>query len=273
MRYAYGYYKKSSDYIREKIGGDVEIALILGSAMGGVADQIKDKITIEYKEIPNFLLSTVDDHAGLLIAGSLGGKRVICMSGRFHYYEGYDFERLAVPVRVLKLLGVEKLILTNAAGAINQDYSPGDMVLIKDHIKLLGGSPLRGNNIPEFGPRFIDVTDIYTKSLRQEVQRIGKEKNIDLKEGVYYYTTGPQFETPAEIKAMRILGGDLVGMSTVTEAITAAHCGIKVIGISLVTNMAAGVTGKPISTAEVNQIGQESKTKAIELITEIISQI
>lgn len=273
MRYAYGYYKKASDYIREKIGGDVEIGLILGSAMGGIANHIEDKITIEYKEIPNFLVSTVDDHAGLLIAGKLGGKRVICLSGRFHYYEGYDFERLAIPVRVLKLLGVEKLIITNAAGAINEEYSQGEVVLIKDHIKLMGGSPLRGNNIPEFGSRFIDVSDMYTKALREKVKDIGKKINLDLKEGVYFYATGPQFETPAEIKAMRILGGDLVGMSTVTEAITAAHCGIDLLGISLVTNMAAGVSGKPITVEEVNQTGQESKKKIIELVTEIIRQI
>ncbi|MDY0236820.1 MAG: purine-nucleoside phosphorylase [Gudongella sp.] len=273
MRYAYEYYKKASDYIREKIGGDVEIGLILGSAMGAIADQIQDKIIIEYKQIPNFLLATVEDHAGLLIAGTLGGKRVICLSGRFHYYEGYDFERLAVPVRVLKLLGVEKLILTNAAGGINEDYSPGDIVLIKDHIKLMRGSPLRGYNIPEFGPRFIDVTDMYTESLREKVKLIAKKRGLALKEGVYYYATGPQFETPAEIKAMRILGGDLVGMSTVTEAITAAHCGIKVLGISLVTNMAAGISGKPISTAEVNQTAKESEVKIIDLVTEVIRQI
>ena len=273
MRYAYEYYKKASDYIREIIGGDVELGLILGSAMETVANQIKDKVIIEYKQIPNFLLATVEDHAGLLITGTLGGKRVICMSGRFHYYEGYDFERLAIPVRVLKLLGVKKLILTNAAGAINEEYSPGEIVLIKDHIKLIGGSPLRGHNIPEFGPRFIDVTDIYTISLREKVKNIGKGKGISLKEGVYFYATGPQFETPAEINAMRILGGDLVGMSTVTEAITAAHCGIKVLGLSLVTNMAAGISEKPISIAEVNQTAKESKTKIIDLLTEIVRQI
>lgn len=273
MRYAFEYYEKASDYIREKIGGDVEIGLILGSAMGVIADQIQDKVIINYKEIPNFLLATVEDHAGLLIAGKLGGRRVICMSGRFHYYEGYDFERLAVPVRVFKLLGVKKLILTNAAGAINEGYSKGDLVLIKDHIKLMGGSPLRGNNIPEFGPRFIDVSDMYTKSLREKVLEIGKGRDLDLKEGVYFYATGPQFETPAEINAMRILGGDLVGMSTVTEAITAAHCGIQVLGMSLVTNMAAGLSGSAISTEEVNQTAKESELKIIELVTEIVSQI
>lgn len=273
MRYAYGYYKKASDYIREKIGEDVEIGLILGSAMGGIANQIEDKITIEYKEIPNFLVSTVDDHAGLLIAGKLGGKRVICMSGRFHYYEGYDFEKLAIPVRVLKLLGVKKLIVTNAAGAINEDFSQGDLVLIKDHIKLSGASPLRGTNIREFGPRFVDVSDMYTKSLRDKAKEIGKDININLKEGVYFYATGPQFETPAEIRAMKILGGDLVGMSTVNEAITAAHCGMDLLGISLVTNMAAGVKKGPITVDEVNQTGRDSKDRVLELLTEVIRQI
>ncbi len=273
MRYAYGYYKKASDYIREKIGEDVEIGLILGSAMGSIANQIEDKITIEYKEIPNFLVSTVDDHAGLLIAGKLGGKRVICMSGRFHYYEGYDFEKLAIPVRVLKLLGVKKLIVTNAAGAINEDFSQGDLVLIKDHIKLSGASPLRGTNIREFGPRFVDVSDMYTKSLRDKAKEIGKDININLKEGVYFYATGPQFETPAEIRAMKILGGDLVGMSTVNEAITAAHCGMDLLGISLVTNMAAGVKKGPITVDEVNQTGRDSKDRVLELLTEVIRQI
>ncbi|HZH93132.1 MAG TPA: purine-nucleoside phosphorylase, partial [Tissierellaceae bacterium] len=185
----------------------------------------------------------------------------------------YDFERLAIPIRVFRLLGVETLVLTNAAGAINTDMVPGDIMLINDHIKLQGQSPVRGNNIPEFGPRFFDVSDMYTRDLRDLAKRIGDKEDIKLKEGVYFYATGPQFETPAEIRAMRILGGDAVGMSTVTEAITAAHCGIKVLGISLISNMAAGITGNPVTTQEVNEIGELSEDKVERLIREIIKEI
>lgn len=273
MRYAYGYYKKAADYIMEIIGGEVETGIILGSSLGGIADKIKDPIMIDYEKIPNYLLSTVKSHAGKLIVGNLGGKRVICMSGRFHHYEGYDFERLAIPVRVFKILGVEKLIITNAAGAINRDMVPGDIMLIKDHIKLQGQSPVRGHNIPEFGPRFFDVSDMYTKELRDYAKEIGEKENIKLKEGVYFYATGPQFETPAEIRAMGILGGDAVGMSTVTEAITAAHCGIKVLGISLITNMAAGITGDPVTTQEVKEVGESSGEEMEKLITAIIKDL
>lgn len=273
MRYAYGYYKKAADYIKEQIGGDVEIGLILGSSLGHLAEKIKDPVVIDYKDIPNFLLSTVESHAGKLIVGEFGGKRILCMSGRFHYYEGYDFERLAIPIRVFKLLGVKTLILTNASGAINPDLSPGDLMLISDHIKLLGSSPVRGHNIPELGPRFFDVSDMYTKKLRDFAKEIGKKENIELREGVYFYATGPQFETPAEIRAMRILGGDAVGMSTVTEAITAAHCGMEVLGLSLISNMAAGMTGEPVTTQEVNEVGEKSEKKVEKLITEIINKL
>ena len=273
MRYAYGYYKKAADYIMKKIGEEVEIGIVLGSSLGGIADKIEDPIIIEYKEIPNFLLSTVKSHAGKLIVGNLGDKRVVCMSGRFHYYEGYDFQRLAIPIRVFRLLGVEKVILTNAAGAINKDMAPGDIMLIKDHIKLQGQSPVRGYNIPEFGPRFFDVSDMYTKELRDDAKQIARKENIELKEGIYFYATGPQFETPAEIRAMSILGGDAVGMSTVTEAITAAHCGIKVLGISLITNMAAGITGNPVTTQEVKEVGESYREKMENLIKAIIKDL
>ncbi|MGM0396420.1 MAG: purine-nucleoside phosphorylase [Bacillota bacterium] len=273
MRYAYGYYKKAADYIKERIGGEVHIGLILGSSLGGLADKIKDPVIIDYKDIPNFLLSTVESHAGKLIVGNLGEKRIICMSGRFHYYEGYEFEKLAIPIRVFRLLGVKTLILTNAAGAINTEMAPGDIMLINDHIKLQPQSPVRGHNIPELGPRFFDVTDMYTKKLRDLAKKISKREDIELKEGVYFYATGPQFETPAEIRAMRILGGDAVGMSTVTEAITAVHCGIRVLGISLISNMAAGITGDPVTTQEVNEVGERSEEKVEQLIKEIIKEL
>ena len=273
MKYAYGYYKKAADHILDIIKDQVEIGLVLGSALGGIADIIEDKVVIDYKEIPNFLMSTVESHAGKLIIGKIGDKKVVCMSGRFHYYEGYDFERLAVPIRVFKLLGVKKVILTNAAGGINTDYKPGDIMLIKDHIKLTGPSPVRGVNIPEFGDRFFDVSNMYTKQLRETAKEVGNREGIELKEGVYYFAVGPQFETPSEIKAMRILGGDAVGMSTVTEAITAAHCKIEVLGISLITNMAAGVLDQPVTTEEVDLEGRKAKEKMEKLITQIIYEI
>lgn len=271
MLYTYEDYKRSADYILEEVGFIPEIGLILGSALGSLADEIEDKVIIDYKDIPNFLISTVDSHAGKLILGKLGGKNIVCMSGRFHYYEGYDFQSLAIPIRVFKLLGVKTVILTNAAGAINKEYKPGDVMIIIDHIKLMGASPVRGANIPELGPRFFDVSDMYTKELRDLAKRCAERLDIQLQEGVYYFATGPQFETPSEIKAMSILGGDAVGMSTVTEAITAAHCGIKVLGLSLISNMAAGVLDQPITTEEVDEAGRLASKGLKRLLKEIIS--
>ena len=270
MKYAFEYYKKAAEYILERAGGEVEVGLVLGSALGGISELINNKVVIKYKEIPNFLMSTVDSHAGEMLIGTLGGKRVVCMSGRFHYYEGYEFERLAVPMRVFKLLGVKKVILTNAAGGINTEFVPGDVMLISDHIKLTGASPVRGPNIPELGPRFFDVSNMYSKSLRELAKNEAKKQGIELREGVYFYATGPQFETPAEIRAMRILGGDAVGMSTVTEVITAAHCGLEVLGISLISNMAAGVLDQPVTTEEVDLEGRKAKEKMERLITSIV---
>ncbi|NLW42924.1 MAG: purine-nucleoside phosphorylase [Tissierellia bacterium] len=271
--YDYEMAKKSADYIKSKVSYDLDVAIILGSCLGSLADEIEEKIVIDYKDIPNFLISTVESHAGKLIIGKLHGKNVVCMSGRFHYYEGYEFEQLTVPIRVFKLLGIEKVILTNAAGAINKDYKPGDIMIINDHIKLMGASPLRGKNVEEFGPRFINMTDVYCKNLMSIARESGKAINEELKEGVYFYFPGPQFETPAEIKAARILGGDAVGMSTVTEIITAAHAGMKVLGLSLITNMAAGVLDQPITVDEVDETASLSAEKFKKLIREILKRI
>lgn len=251
MKYTYEYFEKAADYIKSKIDFVPEIGLVLGSCLGPLAKKIENPIEIDYKEIPNFLESTVSSHAGKLILGDLEGKKVVCMSGRFHFYEGYDFEDLSIPVRVLKLLGIKALILTNAAGGINLDYQNGDIMLIKDHIKLFGASPLRGKNIDAFGERFFDVSDMYTKTLRELAKTLGADSGLRIHEGNYYYAGGPQFETPAEIVAMRILGADAVGMSTVTEAIVAAHCKLPVLGISVITNMAAGIVAE-LSTKEVD---------------------
>ncbi len=251
MTYDHEYYKKSADYVRGKIAFDPEIAVILGSALGGLAGEIEDPVEIPYGDIPNFLVSTVESHAGKLIVGTLAGRRVLCMSGRFHYYEGYSFEQLAAPVRLFKSLGVKATIVTNAAGAVNTAYKPGDIMVIKDHINLVGASPMRGPNVDEYGPRFFDVSNLYTKRLRQLALSCAQGSGLTVHEGVYQFFTGPHFETPAEIKAARILGADAVGMSTVTEALTAAHCGMPLLGLSVMTNMAAGVLDQPLGAGEV----------------------
>lgn len=271
--YNYEYFKKSVDYIKKNIDGKVDIAIILGSALGSLAELIEDPVIIDYKDIPNFLVSTVENHAGKLIIGKLNGKRVVCMSGRFHYYEGYEFEELVIPIRVFHLLGVKTVVLTNASGGINENYKAGDIMIIKDHLKLSGASPLRGANIEEFGPRFVDVSDMYTKELRDKAKDVAKKINLDIKEGVYIYAQGPQFETPSEIKVYRSFGADAVGMSTVTEAITAAHCNMKVLGLSMISNMAAGVLDQPITYEEVVEAGAKTAEIFKKLILEIVKVI
>lgn len=272
-KYNYDYFKKSAGYIKSKIDFDLDIALILGSALGSLSSEIENPIVIDYEDIPNFLVSTVKSHAGKLIIGQLNGKNTICMSGRFHYYEGYDFEELVIPIRVFHLLGVKTVILTNAAGGINKSFVPGDIMIIEDHLKLTGASPLRGENIEEFGHRFYDVSHMYTRELRDIAKKAASKIDLDIKEGVYIYTTGPQFETPAEIRVYRGFGADAVGMSTVTEALTAAHCGMKVLGLSLISNMAAGVLNQPITGEEVDIVGAKTADRFKRLIREIIKDI
>lgn len=271
--YNYEYFKESADYIKSKIDCDLQVGLILGSALGSLSDELEDKVVIDYEDIPNFLTSTVKSHAGQLIIGKLKGKNIICMSGRFHYYEGYDFEQLVVPIRVFHLLGVKTVILTNAAGGINKTYKPGDIMAIEDHLKLTGASPLRGPNVEEFGERFFDVSDMYTRDLRILANRVAMENDIDLKEGIYIFATGPQFETPAEIRLYRNFGADAVGMSTVTEAITAAHCGMKVLGLSLISNMAAGVLNQPVTGEEVDETGVLASEKFKRLLRGIVEKL
>lgn len=271
--FSYDKYQEAADFLIERAGFRPEAGLILGSALGDLSRAIKDPVEVPYAEIPNFLISTVESHAGKMIMGELGGKKVICMSGRFHYYEGYDFEDLVIPIRVLKLAGIQTMILTNAAGAINESYVPGDIMIIGDHIKLLGASPLRGPNCPDFGPRFFDVSDMYTERLRDLARDCARDQGFELQEGVYYFAGGPQFETPAEIRAMRILGGDAVGMSTVTEAITAAHMGLDLLGLSLITNMAAGLLDQPVTGEEVDVTGARAAERFTGLLEEIIRRL
>ena len=271
--YTFEYFKKSADYVRSIIKDTPDIAVILGSCLGDFADRIESPIEINYSDIPNFLTSTVQSHAGKLIYGKVAGKKVICMSGRFHYYEGYDFEQLTAPIRLFKLLGAKAAIITNAAGGVNTSYKPGDVMIIRDHLKLTGASPLCGKNIEEFGPRFFDVTDMYTASLRKIALECAENSGLTVHEGVYMYFTGPQFETPAEIAASRILGADAVGMSTVTEALTAAHCSMRLLGLSVITNMAAGVTSEKISHEEVGVTAGKISSKFGDYVERIISAV
>ena len=273
MSYTYEYFQKSADYVKSIVPYTPEVALVLGSCLGPFADTIEDPIVIDYKDIPNFLISTVDSHAGKLIFGTVAGKKVVCMSGRFHSYEGYDFEQLVIPVRLFKLLGVKATILTNAAGAVNESYRPGDIMIVKDHIKLAGHSPLRGPTVDEFGPRFFDVTNMYTPALRKLAKDCAEGIDLKVHEGVYYFFTGPQFETPAEIRAVRILGADAVGMSTVTEALTAAHCGMPLMCLSVMTNMAAGVLDRPLTNGEVDETAKTIATRFSAYVTKIIGRI
>lgn len=256
MNEPFAFYEKTADYVKSRAPFAPELGLILGTGLGPLAKQIENPVEIDYRDIPNFLVSTAPDHAGKLIFGTLEGKKLVCMSGRFHSYEGYDFEQLAIPVRLFKLLGVRQLIVTNAAGGVNEGYRPGDIMVISDHIKLNGASPMRGKNLPEFGDRFFDVSRMYTPRLRELALRLAKDTALRVHEGVYFFMPGPQFETPAEIRAIRLLGGDAVGMSTVTEALTAAHCGIELLGFSVITNMAAGMLDQPLTTEEVSETGR-----------------
>ena len=273
MNEPFAFYEKTAEYVKARAPFAPEIALILGTGLGPLAGQIENPVTLEYREIPNFLVSTAPDHAGKLIFGTLEGKKLVCMSGRFHSYEGYDFEQLVIPVRLFKLLGVKYTILTNAAGAVNTSYRPGDIMIVSDHIKLTGASPLRGKNIDEFGPRFFDVTRMYTPELRKLALECGEGTGLTLHEGVYFFFTGPQFETPAEIRAARLLGGDAVGMSTVTEALTAAHCGMPLLCLSVMTNMAAGVLDRPLSNEEVDETAKTIAERFSVYVTKIISRI
>lgn len=236
--------KEAAQFIKTQVSEIPETAIILGSGLGSFADGFEKIVSIPYSLIPHFPVSTAPDHKGNLVFAKKGKKTFLIMQGRLHYYEGYSMDEIVFPIRVMKLLGIKNLILTNAAGAINTDFKTGDLMLIADHIKFFNDTPLRGENIGEFGPRFNDLSDLYTKSLRDFVKDTAKMLNVPLFEGVYSYMPGPCFETPAEIKMLKTLGADVVGMSTVPEAICASHAGINVIGLSFITNMAAGVYEK-----------------------------
>lgn len=264
---------EANRYIKERIDQTPTIGLILGSGLGELANELADAIVIPYQDIPHFVMSTVDYHAGKLVIGKLEGKTVVAMQGRFHYYEGHSVEAVTFPIRVMRMLGVEQIILTNASGGLHIDQQPADLMLVTDHINLMGINPLIGANDDRLGDRFPDMSTTYCKSLAQIARQVAKETNVPLKEGVYVAFTGPSFETPAEVKMARLIGGDAVGMSTVPEVIVANHAGIKVLTISCICNLAAGILPQPITAEEVYEAAGQAKENFSKLLRGIVKNM
>lgn len=256
----------TADFLRTKVADMPKLAIILGTGLGPLADMIEDKIVIPYKDIPNFPVSTVEGHSGNFIFGTLGGKRVMAMQGRFHYYEGYDMKTVTFPVRVMRALGVETLIVSNAAGGMNKEFRVGDVMIITDHINLFPENPLRGKNYNELGVRFPAMTEAYSHRLVELADKIGAEKGIRLMHGVYVGTPGPTFETPAEYEYFRVIGGDAVGMSTVPEVIVARHGGMEVFGLSVITDLG----GKDITEVPSHEEVQKAAVKAQPTVEAIV---
>lgn len=271
MAFSYAQYQESAAYIKTKIGGFTpKAAMVLGSGLGFLGDMVEGAIAIPYGEIPHFKASTAPGHKGRLVFGTLAGQKVAVMQGRMHHYEGYSYDEVSYAVRVLRLLGCDTLIVTNAAGCANTDWQAGDLMLITDQIKLFSESPLRGENIPEFGPRFPDASHLYTLRLQEVARAAAAKQGIVLREGVYFYCYGPQYETPAEVRAAHILGADAVGMSTAPEVIVAAHCGMEVLGFTLLSNMAAGLQEHPLSEEEVLEAAEAAKGKFSALVLDCL---
>ncbi|MHB1652227.1 MAG: purine-nucleoside phosphorylase [Desulfitobacteriaceae bacterium] len=264
---------EARDYLAERVKGIPELGIILGSGLGAFAEQVENKVAIPYKEIPHFPESTVEGHVGQLIFGQVYGKKVVVMQGRFHFYEGYTMGEVTFPVRVMQILGATGLIVTNAAGGINPSYQPGDLVLIQDHINLLGDNPLRGANLTSQGPRFPDMSEGYDLAWRDKALQVARELGIRSQEGIYVAMIGPSYETPAEIRYLRSIGADLVGMSTVPEVIVANHGGMRVLGISCVTNMAAGILPQKLSHAEVMETAERIENQFVSFVQAIVDVI
>ena len=274
MTYSYEQYQQSADYIRDQLGSFApKVAMILGSGLGFLGDVVEDPVAIPYGEIPHFKASTAPGHKGRLVFGTLSGQKVAVMQGRMHHYEGYSYEDVSYAVRVLRLLGCDTLIVTNAAGCVRTDWHAGELMLITDQIKLFSESPLRGENLPQFGVRFPDATHLYTPRLQQLARQVAARQGVTLREGVYFYCYGPQYETPAEIRAARILGGDAVGMSTAPEVIVAAHCGMEVLGFTLLSNMAAGILDQPLTEQEVLDAAETARETFSALVLGCLEQM
>jgi purine-nucleoside phosphorylase len=261
------------EYIHENAPFAPEIGIVLGTGLGGLVKEIDVKFSVEYSKIPHFALSTVESHSGKLIFGELGGKRVVAMQGRFHYYEGYTLQEVTFPIRVMKMLGIKYLFLSNASGGVNPDYKIGEIMILNDHINLFPGNPLIGKNLEQLGPRFPDMSDTYDKRLIDLAKSIAKENGIDVSEGVYAGLTGPTLETPAEYNYMRVIGADAVGMSTVPEVIVARHMEIPVFAVSIITDL--GVKGKirKVTVQDVIEVANQQEPKMTFIMKELISRI
>jgi len=258
------------NWLKSKISIVPDIAIVLGSGLGALAEKIENKTEMMYQDIPGFPQTTVPGHAGTLIFGTLSGKPIVAMKGRFHHYEGYDMATVVYPIRVFYLLGVKNLFLTNAAGGVNLSWEPGTLMALTDHIGLWADNPLRGLNEDELGTRFPDMSSIYDADLRSLAQNLAAKLGFELKTGIYAYCKGPSFETPAEIRALRILGADAVGMSTVPEAVAACHMRMKVLAISCITNMAAGILDQKLSHEEVMETGKMVEAHFSKLVADIV---
>lgn len=272
--YTYDQCCESARALQARLNGFCpKVLLILGSGLGALADAVEDPIAVPYDQVPHMKRSTAPDHAGQFVFGRLAGADVAVMQGRLHTYEGWSYADVSFPVRVVRLLGARALVVTNAAGAVNTDFSAGDIMLITDHIKFFGASPLQGPNLDELGPRFPDMSRVYTPALQDVARQCAASLGIPLRQGVYMFFPGPQYETPAEVRAARLLGADAVGMSTVPEAITAAHCGMDVLGFTLCTNMAAGVLDQPLSGEEVIAAGQAAGPRFSALVKACLARL
>ena len=265
--------KQTSDFLRAKVSLKPHIGIILGTGLGPLADMIENPLVIPYKDIPNFPVSTVEGHSGNFIFGNLAGKPVMAMQGRFHYYEGYDMKAVTFPVRVMRALGAETLIVSNAAGGMNKEFKVGDVMVITDHINLFPENPLRGRNYPELGVRFPAMTEAYSKRLVAVADAIGREKGIRLMHGVYVGTPGPTFETPAEYEYFHIIGGDAVGMSTVPEVIVARHAGMEVFGLSVITDLGGKDVTQVPTHEEVQQAAITAEPVTKMLVHELVARL
>lgn len=264
---------EAQHYLRNQVGLSPELGIILGSGLGSFADLIEEKTVIPYQDIPHFPVSTVEGHAGQWVIGTVDGRPVIVMQGRFHYYEGYSMHEVTFPIRVMQGLGVKGVIVTNAAGGINPEFRPGDLILIKDHINMMGDNPLRGANLSSLGPRFPDLSEGYNLEWRQRALTIMPNYGIRPQEGVYAAMSGPNYETPAEIRFLRTIGADMVGMSTVPEVLVANHGGMQVLGISCVTNMAAGILPQKLNHAEVMETADRVTKQFVSFVRGLIKEL
>lgn len=265
--------QESEAFLRKTLPFLPEVGMILGSGLGVLADSLDHATAVEYADIPHFPVSTVEGHAGQLVVGELAGKKVVIMKGRFHLYEGYEPQQVTFPIRVLKALGVRVLLVTNAAGGINTAYASGELMIIRDHLNLTGRNPLIGPNDEAFGVRFPDMSEAYSKRLRAIAHEVAAAQGVTLQEGVYVGLLGPSYETPAEIRMLRTLGADAVGMSTVAEVIVARHAGIEVLGMSCISNMAAGILDQPLSHVEVMETTERVKGKFLALVNGIVPKL